>query len=215
MSQTDTRKQNASAGNAAVNDLTVAADLNIPHWGALAIVTAFALPLFLELLGHGQATAMMELFNLVPIREAYRDGHWLIPTLGGMPRLEKPPLPVWIPAALAMLFHSDSLWVVRLPSVVLALATCWATYGIGCICSRDRRLGLFAAIALASMVVFIRQARMASYDIYGTAFTTMGFLGLLAAAEYPRRWWAWSTLGGVALGLAVLSKGPVPPMYRR
>ncbi|MGC9260342.1 MAG: glycosyltransferase family 39 protein [Phycisphaerae bacterium] len=189
------------------------ADWNIPHWGALAIITAFALPLFLELLGHGQAKAMMELFNLVPIREAYRDGHWLIPTLGGAPRLQKPPLPVWIPAVLAVLFHSDNLWVVRLPSVLLGLATCWATYGIGCITSRDRRLGLFAAIALASMVVFIRQARMASYDIYGTAFTTLGFLGLLAAAEYPRRWWIWSGLGGVALGLSVLSKGPVPPMY--
>ncbi len=189
------------------------ADWNIPHWGAVAIITAFALPLFLEFLGHGQAKAMMELFNLVPVREAYRDSHWLIPTLGGMPRLQKPPLPVWIPAALAVLFHSDNLWVVRLPSVLLGLVTCWATYGIGCLTSRDRRLGLFAAIALASMVVFIRQARMASYDIYGTAFTTLGFWGLLAAAEYPRRWWIWSGLGGVALGLAVLSKGPVPPMY--
>ena len=213
MSETQ-RSSTFCSGSASGNHAPrAAADCNIPHWGALAIITAFALPLFLELLGHGQATAMMELFNLVPIREAYRDGHWLIPTLGGMPRLEKPPLPVWIPAGLAMLFHTDNLWVVRLPSVVLGLFTCWATYGIGCVTSRDRRLGLFAAIALASMVVFIRQARMASYDIYGTAFTTLGFLGLLVAAEYPRRWWVWSGLGGVALGLAVLSKGPVPPMY--
>jgi|GEM_PF-2518133 len=213
MSETEMSQKNSSGSGATESFAAPIADWNIPHWGALAIITAFALPLFLELLGHGQAKAMMELFNLVPIREAYRDGHWLIPTLGGMPRLEKPPLPVWIPAALAMVFHSDNLWVVRVPSVVLGLATCWATYGIGCVCSRDRRLGLFAAIALAGMVVFIRQARMASYDIYGTAFTTLGFLGLLAAAEYPKRWWVWSGLGGVALGLAVLSKGPIPPMY--
>ncbi len=213
MSESDNILNLSPGSTAAGGPSAPVADCHIAHWGALAIITAFALPLFLELLGHGQATAMMELFNLVPIREAYRDGHWLIPTLGGMPRLQKPPLPVWIPAALAMLFHSDNLWVVRLPSVILGLATCWATYGIGCMTSRDRRLGLFAAIALAGMVVFIRQARMASYDIYGTAFTTLGFLGLLAAAEYPRRWWVWSGLGGVALGLAVLSKGPVPPMY--
>jgi 4-amino-4-deoxy-L-arabinose transferase-like glycosyltransferase len=213
MNQSQTNSSPSAENAVPPRLLTPAADWNIPHWGALAIITAFALPLFLVLLGHGQAKAMMELFNLVPVREAYRDGHWLIPTLGGMPRLEKPPLPVWIPAALAMLFHSDNLWVVRLPSVILGLATCWATYGIGCVTSRDRRLGLFAAIALASMVVFIRQARMASYDIYGTAFTTLGFLGLLAAAEYPKRWWLWSGLGGVALGLSVLSKGPVPPMY--
>ena len=213
MSDTPVHPTSSSESATPEGLLNSASDLRIPHWGALAIITAFALPLFLELLGHGQAKAMMELFNLVPIREAYRDGHWLIPTLGGMPRMEKPPLPVWIPAALAVLFHTDNLWVVRLPSVLLGLATCWATYAIGCLVSRDRRLGLFAAIALASMVVFIRQARMASYDIYGTAFTTLGFLGLLAAAEYPKRWWVWSGLGGVALGLAVLSKGPIPPMY--
>ncbi len=177
------------------------------------MIALYALPLFLICLGTGAARDMMELFNLIPVREAFRDGHWLIPTLGGLPRLVKPPLPVWIPAGLAALFHSDNLWILRAPSALLGLATCWGTYAIGCVTSRDRRLGLFAALALASMVVFIRQSRLASYDIYATAFTTLGLLALLVAAERPQWWWLWSSAAGVALGLSVLSKGPVPPMY--
>ncbi len=64
---------------------------------------------------------MMELFNLVPIREAECDGHWLVPTLNEVPRLEKPPIPVWLPGALGAIFGSDNLWVVRLPSVLMGL----------------------------------------------------------------------------------------------
>jgi len=183
------------------------------HATALALIAAFAFPLYLLALGVGNARDMMELFNLVPIREAFRDGHWLLPTLGGLPRMKKPPLPVWIPAGFGALFHSDSLWILRLPSAILGVLTCWATYAIGNLMSRDRLLGLFSAIALASMVVFVRQSRLASYDIYCTAFTTIGFWGLLHAIEKPGRWIAWAILGGVALGLAVLSKGPVNPMY--
>ncbi len=185
----------------------------ISHTAALLLIAAFALPLYLLALGTGNARDMMELFNLVPIREAYRDGHWLLPTLGGLPRMKKPPLPVWIPAGLGMLLHTDSLWVLRMPSAILGVLTCWATYAIGNTMSRDRILGLFSAIALASMVVFIRQSRLASYDIYCTAFTTIGFWGLLHAIEQRKRWIGWAAFGGAALGLAVLSKGPVNPMY--
>lgn len=188
-------------------------DWNLPHGWALALIALFALPLFLICLGTGDVRAMMELFNLVPVREAFRDHHWLIPTLGGQPRLEKPPLAVWVPAALAAWWHSDNIWILRLPSVLLGVATCWGAYAIGCVTSRDRRLGFFAALALACMLVFIRQARLANYDIYATAFTTLGLLALLAAAERPRQGWLWSLIGGAVLGLDVLSKGPVPPMY--
>ncbi|NNM84166.1 MAG: phospholipid carrier-dependent glycosyltransferase [Phycisphaerales bacterium] len=203
----------ASQGGAPSGRLNEPADWHIGHGWALAIITAFALPLYLICLGTGQARDMMELFNLVPVRECFRDHHWLLPTLNGFPRMQKPPLPVWIPAAVAELFHSDNLWVVRLPSVVMGLLTCWATYGIGCFTTRDRRLGLLAALVLASMVVFVRQARLASYDIYSTAFITVGLWAIMGMIEQAQRWWAWAALAGVGFGLAVLSKGPVPPAY--
>src|SRR5207245_1651956 len=86
-------------------------DRRLTHPTALLLITFFALPLFLIFLGTGDARAMMELFNLVPVREALRDGHWLVPTLAGAPRLEKPPLPVWLPGGIGAIFGSDSLWL--------------------------------------------------------------------------------------------------------
>lgn len=180
------------------------------HRRALLAITLFALPLFLVFLGSGDARAMMELFNLVPVREAVRDGHWLVPTLNGAPRLEKPPLPVWLPGALAVLCGHDNLWVVRLPSVLVGLMTCWAVYGIGCLLGSDRKWGFWAALVLAANLIFIRQARLASYDIFSTGFIMVGFLGLVGLAEMPARRWLWIALAGVGLGLAFMSKGPVP-----
>jgi 4-amino-4-deoxy-L-arabinose transferase-like glycosyltransferase len=191
-----------------------------------------ATPLLLLHLGTGDPVDMMELFNLIPVREAFRDGHWLMPTLNGAPRLEKPPLPVWIPAAFATLFRSDNLWVLRLPSLLMGLVTAIATYGIGCTLFKnpadalsnpphqERRYALLAAVLLPAMLTFNRQARLASYDIYATAFLTCGAYFLLLLAERgktpgeraprPLAWLVITALAGIATGLAILSKGPVP-----
>jgi 4-amino-4-deoxy-L-arabinose transferase-like glycosyltransferase len=183
----------------------------LTHGRALLILALYALPILLIQLGTGDANDMMELFNLVPVKEAFRDHHWLIPTLNGLPRLQKPPLPVWLPAAFASLFHADTSFIMRFPSVLMALLTCFATYAIAAVTSRDRRTPLVAGILLASMILFVRQGRLASYDIFATAFTTLGLLGLLQMVIASSHRTAWAVFAGVALALANLSKGPVPP----
>lgn len=45
-------------------------------------------------------TDIMEARNLVTAREIVADGNWLVPTMNGEPRLEKPPLPTWVAAAI-------------------------------------------------------------------------------------------------------------------
>lgn len=180
------------------------------HIPALLLIALFSLPLVLLLLGSGDPVDMMELFNLIPVREAFRDHHWLMPTLNGIPRLEKPPLPVWLPAALATLFNSDSLWVTRFPSALMAVLTAFATYGIGVTLSRGRMLGISAALILSATVVFNRHARLASYDIFATAFATCSILFLLRLFETTNRRWRNAIFAGAAAGLSILSKGPVP-----
>src|SRR5437764_14835030 len=43
----------------------------------------------------------LENLNVATALEARRDGHWLVPTLEGVPRTKKPPLEAWV-TALAM-----------------------------------------------------------------------------------------------------------------
>lgn len=181
---------------------------------ALGLIILFALPLYLIYLGTGDTVDMMELFNLLPVREAVRDHHWLMPTLNGVPRLEKPPLPVWIPAAFATAFQSESLWVLRLPSVLLSLLTAVCTYWIALITTPNkedgRKLGLLAACITLSMFVFLRHGRLATYDIYSTAFLTLGTVGLFGITDAIDNQNRYTFLAGLGIGLSILSKGPVP-----
>ena len=43
---------------------------------------------------------LMEARNFITAREMVESGNWLIPTLNGSLRFEKPPLPTWITAGI-------------------------------------------------------------------------------------------------------------------
>jgi 4-amino-4-deoxy-L-arabinose transferase-like glycosyltransferase len=53
-------------------------------------------------------------------REMAARGSWLVPTLGGLPWLEKPPLAFWLVAGLGRLAGAIDETVARLPSVLAA-----------------------------------------------------------------------------------------------
>ncbi len=241
----------------------------ISHAAALVIIFAATLALLLIYLGVGDPVDMMELFNLVPVKEAMRDGHWLMPTLNGLPRLEKPPLPVWIPAGLGVLFHTDSLWILRLGSVLMAVLASarphmgWAASFLPagrmvifarkragefsrsarrCLCRRcscltakpgwPRMIFMPRDFSPAGRFFWWRWRQLGKRDA-GTGrrgdaanektrnakLETQNGLGKTLNAE-PRTpngvgesaaaFWACSILAGIATGLSVLSKGPVP-----
>ena len=47
---------------------------------------------------------IMEARNFVTAREMLQDSNWLLTTLNGEPRYQKPPLPTWLSAGSALLF---------------------------------------------------------------------------------------------------------------
>jgi len=48
-------------------------------------------------------TDIMESRNIVTAREMVEEGNWLVPTMNGELRLEKPPLPTWVAAIVEFL----------------------------------------------------------------------------------------------------------------
>ena len=48
-------------------------------------------------------TDIMESRNIVTGREMVSDGNWLVPTMNGELRLEKPPLPTWVAGLMEMI----------------------------------------------------------------------------------------------------------------
>ncbi|MCL6533234.1 MAG: glycosyltransferase family 39 protein [Armatimonadetes bacterium] len=142
--------------------------------------------------------------------EMHQRRDWLTPTFQDQPWFEKPPLLYWLMQLSMRLFEPfprrwvSEEFVLRLPSVVMYALTLVALGIWG-----NRRLGegvgtraaLLFAIAPLSLIL----ARLAITDMALTFFLLMA---LIALWELPHRPLLWSLVGGVALGLAVLTKGP-------
>src|SRR3954454_9076039 len=102
-------------------------------WARLAMIAGLAaLTLGVGLGGAGRLT-YHEAFVAQAAREMVASGDALVPTIGGRPWLEKPPLAVWLVALLARLAGGVSEALARAPSAVAAgvLAVGVATLAAG------------------------------------------------------------------------------------
>ena len=84
---------------------------------SLTIVTLLMLLVHLDV----PNITIMEARNFIASREMIQDNHWLLPTLNGEPRYEKPPLPTWLTAISGLLFGVNSLFALRIPAALMVL----------------------------------------------------------------------------------------------
>jgi 4-amino-4-deoxy-L-arabinose transferase-like glycosyltransferase len=144
--------------------------------------------------------------------EMMRSGDWIVPRLQGDLFLSRPPLQNWLIAGCAAVTGSHAAWAVRLPSVLAMLFTTLLIYGYA-------RTGLPRTGALAAAAAFATFGEMfttgcqAETDMVFTALVSGSLLlwhwGQLAGWPAVRTW----VLGYVFVALAVLCKGPQPPVY--
>ncbi|RZV58873.1 MAG: glycosyltransferase, partial [Flavobacteriaceae bacterium] len=65
--------------------------------------------------------SIMEARNFITAREMVIDGNWIMTTMNGEPRYQKPPLPTWLTAISSMIFGLKSLFGLRLPAVIMIM----------------------------------------------------------------------------------------------
>lgn len=153
---------------------------------------------------------IMEERNLVTAREMADDGHWMIPTMNGELRLEKPPLPTWV-AGVVECVAPDNIAAQRsMAGVMGTIAIVFFFLIIRDVSGGNTHIGLLACAVLMTMYQTVLMGRTATWDIYCHAFMlgAIYFLGrgLRAPACLQWRWFPWA---GLCLGLSFLSKGPV------
>src|SRR5215212_4582102 len=85
------------------------------------LIAAYGLSLLLIGLGLRTLTRH-EVLAAYPAKEMIHGGHWIVPMFAGIPRTAKPPGMNWLIAGFMKIFDSDAEWVVRLPSVLSAVA---------------------------------------------------------------------------------------------
>lgn len=170
-------------------------------------VVAVAALCFFWALGLGPIRDTDEALYAAIARDMAGGGSWVIPHLNGVPYIEKPPLLYWLMAMVFKLFGAGA-WQARLPDAMAG----WLT-SVGCLFF-GRRLGLppaagrFAAVVTATSLGFMLVSRTVLFDPLMTLFWLAAFAFTLLALLEQRR--SWLRLAAVAIGLATLTKGPMP-----
>ena len=115
------------------------------------LLAAFALALFSIMPLFGRMLSGHESVQPQTSREMFHGGGWLVPTIGGDPWLERPPVPMWfICGVYAVAGTAQSDTVARFAAVFAAVPIVLLVAGIG---SRlyGRSTGLAAAVIYATM----------------------------------------------------------------
>jgi len=176
------------------------------QWVLIAVLTVAAAPYFVRL-GASSLWDSNEAFYAETPREMIESSDFLNPTFNYRPRLNKPPLSYWIVAPFYKLLGISEANE-RLPIVLAAMMMIATAYGLGrVIFSVDA--GLLAAIGLALSPRFLMFSRRIMIDVYLAAFMGLALLMFILAERRPDRRRLWLMLMYVAIGLGVITKGPV------
>lgn len=148
-------------------------------------------------------------------------GGLAVPMVGERPRLAKPPLIYWLQTASAAVLTAgdplaDRIWHYRVPSLLSAIAACLLTWRLGVSMGRART-GWLAAALLGVCPIVVWDAHQARADQLLFAVTTGAMAALFAirsaALRDPdARGWVAPFAFWIAVGLGVLTKGPITPM---
>lgn len=148
--------------------------------------------------------------------EMWQRGDFLVPHLNGQAYHHKPPLLFWAMQAGWAVFGVSETWA-RLVAPLFALGSVLLTARLGrMLWPQYAALGPLASMILAGSALFALFASLTFFDTLVTFFALLGWIGLAlawgdeCARQSPWRGWA---LFAIALGLGVLSKGPVQLLY--
>lgn len=148
----------------------------------LVRIGVFSLLLFLIVPISGRILTGHESVQPETSREMYQGGDWIIPTMGGDPWLERPPIPSWfICGVYAVVGVPNSDAVARIAAILVAVPIVLLVAGIG---SRlyGRDAGILAGLICATMQEFYTYASNPEADIYLTLIVT-GVLAVFVRLE--------------------------------
>jgi 4-amino-4-deoxy-L-arabinose transferase-like glycosyltransferase len=150
-------------------------------------LAAFGLSLLLIGLGIRTLTRH-EVLAAYPAKEMLLHGHWIVPMFAGIPRTAKTPGMYWLIAGFMKLFHSDSEFVVRLPSALSGVATALMVASFAAK-FYGRRIGMVSGLMMLTSAYVLVQARLAESDMLLTALVCAAMLifasGPVAEIEHP------------------------------
>lgn len=152
---------------------------------------------------------IMEARNFISAREMLTDDNWILTTMNGEARYQKPPLPTWITSVFGYIFGITSVLALRLPALLFL-----ASLGIS-IHLLSKKLELSKAHSLINGFIVLTSfycigiAVEAPWDIYTHGFMLMALYQLFILFKDKKTSILRSLIFVLCLAGSVLSKGPV------
>ncbi|MFQ5863204.1 MAG: ArnT family glycosyltransferase [Candidatus Brocadiales bacterium] len=173
------------------------------------ILTVLCLFLYLPCLGNRDLWGSVEPQYAEVARETVVGGHWIIPHYNGAIYTIKPPLYPWLIAVVSIPVGDVTEFTARLPSALSALGMVLVIYLLGKELF-SQRVGLLAALILASSPQFYKSACMVRIDmplaLFATSSLAAFYLGFIRSKN------SYYYLGGFFAALTALIKGPLVPL---
>ena len=172
---------------------------------------SLAVLVFLMLLIHLDVPniSIMEARNFITSREMIQDNHWMLPTMNGEPRYQKPPLPTWLTAISGLLFGVNSLIALRLPAALMVLFLGIFSYYFSLKLKLTKSHSFRNSLILLTSFYVIGILFEAPWDIFAHSFMFAGIYYLFTFFEEHTSEWKNVLLAAFFFGLSLLSKGPV------
>jgi len=152
---------------------------------------------------------IMEARNFITAREMVQDNHWLLTTINGEARYQKPPLPTWLTAVSGMLFGINNVWALRLPAALVVLFSGMCIYYLSLKLKLSKIQSLHNSLILVTSFYIFAIIIEAPWDIFAHGFMLAGLYFLFLLFEEKNGIWKNALLAAFFVGLSLMSKGPV------
>ena len=152
---------------------------------------------------------IMEARNFISAKEMLTNNHWLLPTLNGEARYQKPPLPTWLTAITAAIFGVKNLWALRFPAALMILISGIFTYLLSLKLNLTKAHSLRNGLILITSFYIVAIINEAPWDLFAHGFMLAGIFYFFNFLEDSKTVWKNIFLSAFFIGLSILSKGPV------
>lgn len=155
------------------------------------------------------SVTIMEARNFITAREMVRDHNWLLTTMNGEARYEKPPLPTWLSAFSGLIFGINSIFALRLPAALMVLFLGIFLYLLSLKLNLTKLHSFYNALIVITSFYVFAIINEAPWDIYTHGFMLAGIYYLFLILKGKVAIWKNVMLSAFFIGLSILSKGPV------
>ncbi|MGL5277555.1 MAG: ArnT family glycosyltransferase [Cetobacterium sp.] len=151
---------------------------------------------------------LMESRNFITAREIIFNNEWLVTTLNGQYRFEKPPLPTWFTAIVMKLSNNFSdEWVLRLPVALVSVLLIFFIYRFVQEISENKNLPFLISFVAATTFMLTKVGAENAWDAYPYIFMFGSITYLLKSINSKSNFSL--SLASILLAASLLSKGPV------